>query len=157
GSRTSRLLYKPKTPPDLELVARDGSGVIRRWSQSLERAKTAHAEIKPGLVGSQIPGGAAYAGVPGRNLVAVTAANRAVDGAAVSLGTAGTLGERIAELEQRHGLVVSGLPKGGEGDAVLDQLLRDQRPGDLLIVMQAPPRKGASQLLPAGASGLSGG
>jgi hypothetical protein len=157
GSRTSRLLYKPKTPPDLALVARDGSGVIRGWGEALERAKTAHAEVKPGLVGSQIPGGAAYAGVPGRNLVAVTAANRAGDVDEVSLGRAGTLGGRVAELEQRHRLVVAGLPKGAEGGAVLDQLLRDQRPGDLVIVMQAPPRKGASQLLPAGASGLTGG
>jgi hypothetical protein len=158
GSRTSRLLYKPKTPPDLELVVgRDGSGVIRGWRKALERAKTPHAEIKPGLVGSQIPGGAAYAGVPGRNLVAVAAANRGGHVAAVSLGTEGTLGDRVAELEQRHRFVVAGLPKAAKGEAVLDQLLRDQRPRDLLVVVQAPPRAQGAQMLPAGASGLPGG
>jgi hypothetical protein len=158
GSRTSRLLYKPKTPPHLGLaVERDGSGVILGWNQALERAKTAHAEINPGLMGGQIPGGAAYAGVAGRNLVAVAAANRAGDVAEVSLGRAGTLGDRVAELAQRHRLVVAGLPTAGEGDAVLDQLVRDQRPGELLLVVQAPPRARAPQLLPAGASGLAGG
>ena len=158
GSRTSRLLYDPKTPPDLELaVEQSGSGVLLGWTEALERAKTAHAEIKPGLMGSQIPGGAAYAGIGGRNLVAVAAANRAGDVAAVSLGTPGTLADRVAELEQRHRLVVAGLPTAAKGDAVLDQLLRDQRPGDLLIVVQAPPRTGVAQLLPAGASGLAGG
>jgi hypothetical protein len=157
GSRTSRLLYKPRTPPDLALVTRDGRGVIRGWSEALKRAKTPHAEIKPGLVGDQIPGGAAYAGTAGRNLAAVAAADRAGDVSAVSLGTVGTLGDRVAELERRHRLVVAGLPKAGEGDAVLDQLLRDQRPGDLLIVMQSSRREGGSPLLPAGASGLAGG
>jgi hypothetical protein len=156
GSRTSRLLYKPKTPPDLALVDRHGSGVIARWSKALKRAKTAHAEITPGLFGGQIPGGAGYAGVAGRNLVAVAAADRAGHVAAVSLGTAGTLGDRVAKLEQGHRLVVAGLPVA-RGDAVLDQLLRDQRPGDLLLVVQAPPRTGVAQLLPAGASGLTGG
>ena len=39
----------------------------------------------------------------------------------------------------------------------LVRLRRDQRPGDLLIVVQAPPRTGVAQLLPAGATGLTGG
>jgi len=158
GSRTSRAVYDPKTPPDLELVvAGDGRGFIRGWSRALKRAKTALAEINPGLLAGQIPGGAAYAGVAGRNLEAVTAADRAGDVAAVSLGTAATLGDRVAELVQRHRLVVARLPTAGKGDAVLDQLLRAQRPGDLLIAMQAPPRARVPQLLPGGAIGLAGG
>jgi hypothetical protein len=158
GSRTSRAVYDPKTPPDLELVvAGDGRGFIRGWSRALKRAKTALAEINPGLLAGEIPGGAAYAGVAGRNLEAVTAADRAGDVAAVSLGTAATLGDRVAELVQRHRLVVARLPTAGKGDAVLDQLLRAQRPGDLLIAMQAPPRARVPQLLPGGAIGLAGG
>jgi hypothetical protein len=158
GSRTSRVVYDPKTPPDLELVVRsDGSGFIHGWGRALKRARSAHAEINPGLLAGQIPGGAAYAGVAGRNLVAVTAADRAGDVAAVSLGTPATLGDRVGELVQRHRLVVAGLPTAAKGDAVLDQLLRDRRPGDLLMVMQTPPRERVPQLLPGGAAGLAGG
>jgi hypothetical protein len=158
GSRTSRALYDPKTPPELELVARgDGSGSISGWSEALKRASSAPAEITPGLLAGQIPGGAAYAGVPGRNVEAVVAADRAGVVATVSLGTAATLSDRVAGLVARHQLVVARLPTAAKGDAVLDELLRDRRPGDLLLVAQAPPPEGVAQLLPAGAIGIPGG
>jgi hypothetical protein len=158
GSRTSRAVYDPKTPPHLELVVGGhGSGFIFGWSQALKRARTARAEITPGLLAGQIPSGAAYAGVAGHNLEAVAAADRAGDVATVSLGGAATLGDRVGELVQRHRLVVAGLPAAGKGDVVLDQLMRDRRPGDLLVVVQTPPRARMPQLLPGGAIGLAGG
>ncbi|MGI9097359.1 MAG: hypothetical protein ACR2H2_02495 [Solirubrobacteraceae bacterium] len=159
GSRTSAAVYDPRDPPDLELVVGgDRSGFIFGWSKALERADTALAEITPGLLASRIPGGAAYAGVTGRtNLEAVVAADRAGDVARVSLGPAADLPARVTRLLRRHRFVVAGLPTAAKGDAALDALLRDRRPGDLLVVMQTPPRARVPQLLPAGAVGVPGG
>ena len=133
--------YKPSTAPHLELVrGGDGSGFIFGWSKVLERAATAPAEIKPGLLADRIPGGAGYVGVAGRNgPEAVVAADREGDVAAVSLGTAATLPRRTVKLLAHHLLVVVGLPTSDKGDAALDGLLRDHDPADLLIVVQAPP------------------
>jgi hypothetical protein len=153
GSRTSAAVYDPPRPPHLELVVGgDGSGFVFGWSKVRKRASTALAEIRPGLLASRIPGGGAYAGVSGRaHLEAVAAADGEGDVAAVSLGRAGDLAERVARLERRHRFVVAGLPTAAKGDAVLDALLRDRVPGDLLLVMQTPPRASVPQLLPAGA------
>lgn len=158
GSRTSAAVYHPVNPPDLELVVGgDRSGFIFGWSKVLDRAGTAPAEITPGLLASQIPGGAAYAGVTRRNhLDAVAAADRAGDVARVSLGRAAGLADRVRRLARRYRLVVAGLPTAAKGDAVLDGLVRDRRPGDLLIVMQTPPRARVPQLLPIAAAGVPG-
>jgi hypothetical protein len=159
GSRTSAAVYDPRDPPQLQLVVGgDGSGFIFGWSKVLRRAKTALAEIKPGMLASQVPGGGAYAGVAGRShLEAVVAAD--VDGnvADVSLGSAATLADRVEELLTRHRFVVAGLPTADKGDAALDQLLGDHVYGDLLLVLQTPPRARVPQLLPAAALGVRGG
>src|SRR5436190_11594668 len=142
GARASAAVYDPRTPPPLELiVGGDGSGFIFGWSKVLKRAKTALAEIQPGLLASHVPGGGAYAGVRGRrNLEAVAAAN--VDGnvAAVSLGPAADLAERAHRLLFHLRYVVVGLPTAAKGDAVLGRVLRVRRRDDVLIVMQTPPR-----------------
>jgi hypothetical protein len=158
GSRTSAAVYDPSGPPDLELVVGgDGSGFVFGWSKVLERADTALAEITPGLLASRIPGGAAYAGVTGRtHLEAVVAADRAGNVARVSLGQAADLPARVRGLLRRYRFVVAGLPTAAKGDAALDALLRDRRPGDLLVVMQTPPRARVPQLLPAGVLGVPG-
>ncbi|MEA2153899.1 MAG: hypothetical protein QOE11_39 [Solirubrobacteraceae bacterium] len=159
GSRTSAAVYDPPAAPPLELVpGGDGSGFIFGWSKALDRAATALAEIQPGLLAGQIPGGGAYAGVAHRDhLDAVAAADRAGDVARVSLGPAADLAVRVRRLLRRHRFVVAGLPTAAKGDAVLDALVRDRRPGDLLIVMQTPPPARAPQLLPAGVAGVPGG
>jgi hypothetical protein len=153
GSRTPAAVYDPPDPPQLDLVVgADRSGFIRGWSRVRKRASTALAEIRPGLLASRVPGGGAYAGVTGRShLEAVAAADGHGDVAAASLGPATDLAERVARLQRRHRFVVAGLPTAARGDAVLDALLRDRMPGDLLIVVQTPPRASAPQLLPAGA------
>jgi len=156
GTRTSRAVYEPPEPPDLELVVGgDGSGFIFGWSRALERAETPPAKIVPGMLAGQLPGGAAYAGVAGRTHVgAVVAADREGDVAAVSLGPSRTLADRAAALLERHRLVVVGLPTAAKGDAALDALLRDRGERDLLIVTQAPPRASVPVLLPIGIAGL---
>jgi len=158
GSRTSRAVYDPVDPPPLELVVGgDGTGFVFGWNKALERAASAPAEIKPGLLAEEIPGGAAYAGVAGRTHVeAAVAADRRGDIAAVSIGPAATLADRATALLARHRLVVVGLPTSLKGDAALDDLLRARRSGDLLIVVQTPPRARVPLLLPMGIVGLSG-
>ncbi|MEA2223903.1 MAG: hypothetical protein QOH83_2279, partial [Solirubrobacteraceae bacterium] len=108
GSRTSRAVYSPEDPPLLELVqGGDGSGFVFGWNKALERADAAPAEITPGLLASQIPGGAAYAGVAGRTHVeSAVAADRRGDIAEASLGSAATLVDRAGALLARHRLVV---------------------------------------------------
>jgi hypothetical protein len=159
GSRTSAAVYNPTTVPSIELVTGgDGSGFIFGWSKVVKRADTALAEITPGLLAGRIPGGAAFAGVERRDHVeAAVAADREGDVARVSLGTSKDLARRVKGLLRRYRLVVAGLPTAAKGDAVLDRLIADRRPGDLLIVMQTPPAARAPQLLPAGAAGLPGG
>jgi hypothetical protein len=158
GSRTSINVYDPRTPPQLELVVGgDGSGFIFGWPKALERARTALAQIQPGLLGQRIPGGAGYAGVIGRkHFEAVAAADLEGDVDAVSLGRAADLGERVRRLLRHHLFVVAGLPTADKGDAVLDELLRDRKPDDVLIVMQTRARSFVPQLLPIGAA-LPGG
>ena len=152
GSRTSIAVYRPRTTPRVELAPRGSGGFVAGWDRVSARAKTALAEIDPGMLASRIPGGAGYAGVrTRRNLEAVAAADRDGNIAAVSLGPAADLGERAQRLLVRHRLVVVGLPRAAKGDAVLDRLLRDSRRGDLLIVMQTPRHASTPQLLPAGA------
>ncbi len=156
GSRTSRAVYRPEMPPRLELVVGgDGSGFVFGWSQATARAETALAQIDPGMLASEVPGGAGYAGVAGRsNVEAVVAADRDGDVTAVSLGSAATIAARARALLSRRRLVVVGLPTAARGDRALDELLRSRRRGDLLVVVQAPPRARAPQLLPIGIAGL---
>jgi len=159
GSRTSAAVYDPSNAPALQLVVGgDGSGFIFGWSKATRRASTALAKIEPGLLASQVPGGAAYVGVMGRSHVeAVAAADRDGNVAAVSLGDAASLADRVRSLLRRHTLVVAGLPTADKGDGALDDLLADHVPGDLLFVAQTPPKARVPQLLPAAAVGLPGG
>jgi len=156
GSRTSRAVYEPEEPPPLELVqGGDRSGFIFGWNKALDRADSAPAEITPGLLADQIRGGAAYAGVAGRtHEEAAVAADRRGDIAVASLGPAATVADRAARLLVRHRLVVAGLPTSDKGDKALDDLLRARRAGDLLIVVQTPPRARVPLLLPMGVVGL---
>ena len=158
GSRTSRAVYDPEEPPALELVqGGDGSGFVFGWNKALDRAQSAPAEIKPGLLADRIAGGAAYAGVAGRTHVeAAAAADREGDIGSVSLGDAASVAGRARALLERHLLVVVGLPTSDKGDAALDELLRARRPQELLVVVQTPPRVRVPMLLPIGIVGLGG-
>lgn len=158
GTRTSAAAYDPENTPTLELIrGGDGTGFIFNWDKAIERADSALADIQPGLLGSAIPGGAAYVGLDSRpNTEAVVAADRAGDIARVSLGTTADQAERVGDALAAHRLVVTGLATGSKGDATLTRLIRDRRDGDLLLVIQSPPFSRALQLLPAGAAGLRG-
>lgn len=158
GTRTSAAAYSPEHVPLLEFVqGGDGRGFIFNWRKATDRAKSAPAEIHLGLLASAIPGGAAYVGLTSRpNVEGVVAADR--DGwiASASIGRTSDQAARVRRALTQRRFVVAGLATGFKGDHVLDQLLRDRRPQDLLFVVQTPPVSRALQLLPVGVAGLGG-
>jgi hypothetical protein len=154
GTRVSRAAYKPKEAPDLTFYQEGRGAFFQGWLDALARADSAPADIHPGLLAAHVPGGAAFAGVTGRSqLEAVAAANRAGRVGLVSLGPAADVAARAQRLVEIRRFVVAGLPTGTPGDQALDALIAARRPGELLIVMQTPPRKRAPQLLPTGVLG----
>ncbi|MCW3006021.1 MAG: hypothetical protein JWP17_647, partial [Solirubrobacterales bacterium] len=60
GARTSLAAYDPPEPPPLGVLP---DGTILGWSAAVARAQAAPAPIEPGLLGSSVPGGAAYVAV----------------------------------------------------------------------------------------------
>ncbi len=163
GTRTSRGTYHPQNPPDMSLLPLgDGdavhpprSGLIVNWLAALARARTAPADIHPGLLASAIPGGAGYAGIRGQtNLEAVLAATRGGVVDEVSLGRGDSVAQRAGALLARHRLVVALLPPGYAGDRQLDELIAARRHGELLVAMEDPPQATGPQLLFTGVAGL---
>jgi hypothetical protein len=153
GIRVSPTAYGPSLPDDLRLVVRGSGGEIAGWDSAVDRARDAPASIRPGLLASSIPGGAAYAGVSGQRAVdAVAAADRSGRVAAVSLGSADTLLARARSLMERHRLVVVTLPARGSLPA-LDALLASRGPNELVLAMQQPPDARVLQFLPIAAAG----
>jgi len=163
GTRTSRGTYHPQNPPDMSLlplgagdpVHPPGSGLIVNWLAALSRARTAPADIRPGLLASETPGGAGYAGIDGQtNLEAVPAATQAGVVDEVSLGGGDSVAARADALLARRRLVVALLPPGYAGDRQLDQLIAARRTGELLIAIEDPPQATGPQLLFAGIAGM---
>ena len=157
SARVPRVDYSPQAPPPLTL---NPAGTVAAWPAIVRRARGPRADIEPGLLASQIPGGAAYASAgtkPGPD--AVIAAGRSGRVAALSLGSAARLPDRVGRLLASHGLVVVDLPAGPRGVSELRALL-DRRPAsELLIALQQPPASppnGAASplLLAAGVTSL---
>jgi hypothetical protein len=122
----------------------------------VRRARSAPAEIQPGLLASSIPGGAGYVGVGrrARHVEALVAADRRGDVAEVSLGLSTDVTERVLDVAARRRLVVAALSLGSDADRTVDELIARRGPDDLLLVIRTPPRSQAAQLLPTGAAGL---
>jgi len=155
GTRTSLGTYHPKNPPDLFPMPVNGRGLTVNWLIALARARSAPADIEPGLLASSIPGGAAYAGIAGQpNREAVAATDRAGGIAAISLGRADTVAARARTMLRSHRLVVALLAPGYAGDGQLDLLIAHRVPGELLIAMEDPPPLQTPQLLWTGIAGL---
>ncbi|CAB4935772.1 unannotated protein [freshwater metagenome] len=159
GTRVSLATYEPRRPPELQLGrSARGGWQIDGWDLARLRAAGAPAELTPGLLGSLVPGGIAYAGVSGRGQrEAIAAADMQGAIASVSLGRAADIAARTGALLATYRVVVAGLPTGKAGNIAVRQLVEARRPSDLLIVMQTPPLTGRAQLLPTGVAGLAGG
>jgi len=158
GARIASSAYSQARPPTLSLKAAGAGAVVEGWQAARRRAEDAPQLLRPGLLGAQIRGGAAYAGIAGTgNIDGVAAADREGRIAAVSLGTAPTLLARIAALKESKRVVVADLPGGTEGYADLHALSEGRPEGELLIVVQRAPEAPRHELLWTAVGGLAGG
>jgi hypothetical protein len=159
GARVAASAYPHATPPLLALhPVAGGGGRIAGWPQARERAAQAPQLLTPGLLASQVAGGAGYVGTSAAaGLDAVVAAGTNGRIARVSLGPATTLAARISALLERSRLVVADLPGGGAGEEMLVRLSAVRRAGELLLVVQRRGEGAHGELLWSGAAGLGGG
>jgi len=157
GARVAASAYPRAHPPALSLGAAGTAGVIEGWSVARKRAEDAPQLLRPGLLASEVPGGAGFVGIAGGGeLDAVAAAERSGRVAAVSLGPASTLLARIAALRARRRLVVADLPGGQGGRADLLALSEGRAARELLIVVQRAADGQSGELLWTAACGLAG-
>ena len=181
GYRLSRSGYTPRDVPPYGLTRTDGRWGVSYWEDVVDRAASAPAPIQPGLLAEALGGSAGFAGIAVDGEVsdhgldknrdadpavngyrqayvgapeAVLAANRSGRIAGVSLGSADTLLQRVHRLNRSHPLVVTTLPPGNVGGEMLDKLLADRTPQQLLIVLQRPHQTYRKRLLPMGIAGL---
>jgi hypothetical protein len=185
GARVSYSAYSPAYPPslsslELDLTAEHGlpaSAHIPSWPAALRRAQGAPQLLKPGLLATSIPGGAAYAApyfsnLPSSGTIEIEiakpatspatvdwplAANRSGRIAALSFGSSGTLLSRIGKLRATHSLVVADLPRGASGYSDLRSLTAGRSARELLVVIQSAPNLPGHELLWSAFAGLGSG
>ena len=158
GARVAGSAYTRALPTALSLKPAVQGAVVSGWQAARRRAEGAPQLLRPGLLASQIPGGAAYAGIAGKDdLDGMVAADRSGHVAEVSLGTAPTLLARAAALGQAKRLMVVDLPGGIEGYRDLHALSEKRTAGALLIVVQRVAGASAHGLLWVATGGLRGG
>jgi hypothetical protein len=158
GARVATSAYPHSQPPALALRPAGPGAIVEGWPAARERAELAPQLLRPGLLASQVPGGAGYAGLAGvSDTDGVLAAEMRGRIAAVSLGSPSTLLARLSALTRSHALVIADLPGGAEGRADLRSLSRERAPGELLIVVQRDQQASSGELLWTAAAGLAGG
>ncbi|MGD0980956.1 MAG: hypothetical protein ABR946_05675 [Solirubrobacteraceae bacterium] len=137
GTRVPRIDYSPQEPLPVSVAA---DGAVSDWGAIVARARSANASIEPGLLASSTPGGAAYAQAGGQvGVDALLAAGRNGRVAAVSLGSSGSLLDRVERLLAAHGLVVVDLADDGLAQRELGALLAARRRTELVLVLERPP------------------
>jgi len=157
GARISSSAYPSASAPLLTIAPTASGAAVAGWSEAVQRAEEAPQLLRPGLLASQLPGGAGYAGVLGTNdLDAIAAADSNGVIASDSLGAARTLLARITAQRREKRLVVADLPAGAEGIADLRALSAEHEPGELLLVVQRAPDTRGGELLWTAAAGLGG-
>jgi hypothetical protein len=158
GARVSSSAYSPQRPPVLSLRSQGSNALVEPWQLVLKRADNASQVLEPGLLASQIPGGAGYVGITGdTDLDGVAAADQHSQIAALSIGSAATLPVRIAALSAREQLTVADLPAGALGSSDLRALSAARRGGELEIVVQRAPDAPGNELLWVAVGGLGSG
>jgi len=158
GARVATSAYPHARPPRLSLTVSGSEAFVTGWQAARERAESAPQLLQPGLLASQIPGGASYVAVTGASaLDGVLAADRNGRLASVSLGPASTLPTRVTTASRHQHLVVADLPGGREGHAELLALSESRPPGELLLVVERVASSSPGQLLWSAAAGLPGG
>jgi hypothetical protein len=158
GARIASSAYTRPLPPALSPIPAGPGALVAGWPAARRRAEDAPQLLRPGLLASRIPGGAAYAGIAGRDDVdAVAAAGLHGRVSELSLGTAPTLLVRAAALSRGRRLVVVDLPGGPAGYSDLRALSAARQPQQLVIVVQRVPSSSGHELLWVAAAGLAGG
>lgn len=158
GARISSSAYPTAHPPAMSLEPIGAGAVVRGWSAARRRAEEAPQLLRPGLLASRIPGGAAYTGITGEgDIDAIAGAGLAGHLAELSLSPAPTLLARVAALNRRRRLLVVGLPGGLQGYGDLRALSAGRSAGELLLVVQRAAQGAGGELLWVGAAGLPGG
>jgi hypothetical protein len=154
SARVPSIDYSPRDLPRLSVDSQD---TVKDWAAVLARARSAHATIEPGLLASEVPGGAAYAAVgttPG--IDAVLAAGRDGRVAQISLGSAASLATRVHALLERRRLVIVDLTDSPTGLAQLHALALARPASELLLALeQPPPSDDHAGLLALGVAGLT--
>src|SRR5436305_7487868 len=156
GSRIANNAY-PRVIKRLDLaVGAGGDGQIAGFARAAKRAHDAPGDVVPGLFGGTLEQHGqriGYVGVSGfEQTEAVVAANRMGHVERVSMGTVGTFARRAIQLWAATDVLVARFPNDASGLAALDGVLRAGRPGDLILIVRAPPA-GRLRLLPSGMLG----
>jgi hypothetical protein len=158
GARVAASAYDPSRPPALAVEVHGRAASVAGWPAALRRADAAPQLLRPGLLGSAVPGGAGYAGSAGEGLLdGLAAVDRHGNIAATSLGSAQSLLDRVAALRTQRRLVICDLPPGPKGVADLRALSAARASRELLIAVERAPDRRGHELLWAGVAGLSGG
>jgi hypothetical protein len=155
GARVATSSYPTPTPAQLSLQATGAGAIVTGWPAARKRAESAPQLLRPGLLTSQIPGGAGYVGIAGTpDADGALAADMSGHIASFSLGPTSTLLQRVTTLQRTSRLVVTDLPAGPAGRADLLALARSRPTTELLIVVQRTARSPAGELLWTAAAGL---
>jgi hypothetical protein len=158
GARVATSAYPHPQPPGLSLTPSGTGALVEGWQTVRRRAEEAPQLLRPGLLASEIPGGAGYVGIMGAvDTDGALAADRNGRVARVSLGPASTLLARVAAVRGDERLIVADLPGGSEGRADLLALSEERATGELLLVVQRVANAPAGELLWTAAGGLAGG
>jgi hypothetical protein len=156
GSRIANPSYPEKLKRLDLLVGPAGDGRVRGFRLVRRRARDAPGDVVPGLFGSTLQHHAeriGYVGVSGfEQTEAVVAANRRGHVERASMGTIGTFAARAVRMWNQTDVLVARFPNDASGLAALDGILPARRPGDLILIVRAPPA-GTLRLLPSGMLG----
>lgn len=148
GARLSASAYSPVQPPQVSLKPEGGGAIVTGWDAVVRRAKAAPQVLRPGLLASSIPGGAAFVAAGASPPIdALLAANQSGKIETLSLGPPDTLTARIASAQSRRRLVVAGLPGGAAGIALIRRLVAARSRDSLIVILEQPGTAVSRQLL----------
>ena len=157
GARTPTSLYDDEVPTDMRLAP---GGRISSWPAVVERARSAPADVVPGLLASTVRGAGRHVGYAGprtaRNREAAVAADRSGRVEQVVLAPPAAVDAAARALWRRADLLVVKLVPGPAGRGQLRAMLAARRPRDLVLVIQGPSHI-TRRLVAIGAAGLEGG
>ena len=157
GARTTTSLYDEEVPTDLRLTA---EGRMSSWPAIAARARSAPADVVPGLLASTVRAAGRHVGYAGpraaRNREAAVAADRSGHVERVAVATPRAVDERARALWRSTDLLVAKLAPGPAGRGQLLAMLAARRSGDIVLVVQDPSHI-TRRLVAMGAAGLAGG